>query len=152
MSFTRRRMPEITHRLQCVWQDFSIFRNIEFHNNPYGGSRIVSGGQTDRQTWRKFSNILDNAQYYIELNIYKTRVISFYRKMYEINYNNQIRLHDMCKGKGKAVPLQAWSGPQGSRKLRFPNFVTTAQDVGKVVSLTHRPPLPPGNTPGTQFC
>ena len=22
------------------------------------------------------------------------------------------------KGKGKAVPLQAWSGPQGSRKLR----------------------------------
>ena len=23
-----------------------------------------------------------------------------------------------CKGKGKAVPLQAWSGPEGSRKLR----------------------------------
>ena len=47
------------------------------------------------------------------------------------------------KGKGKAVPLQAWSGPEGSRKLRFPDFMTTAQDVGKVVSLTHRPPLPP---------
>jgi len=47
------------------------------------------------------------------------------------------------KGKGKAVPLQAWSGPEGSRKLRFPDFVTTAQDGGKVVSLTHRPPLPP---------
>jgi hypothetical protein len=30
--------------------------------------------------------------------------------------------------------------------------VTTAQDGGKVVSLTHRPPLPPGNTPGTYFC
>ena len=28
------------------------------------------------------------------------------------------------------------------RKLRFPDFVTTAQDGGKVVSLTHRPPLP----------
>jgi len=28
------------------------------------------------------------------------------------------------KGKGKAVPLQAWSGPEGSRKLRFPNFMT----------------------------
>jgi hypothetical protein len=56
------------------------------------------------------------------------------------------------KGKGKAVPLQAWSGPEGSRKLRFPNFVTTAQDGGKVVSLTHRPHLPPGNTPGTHFC
>ena len=55
------------------------------------------------------------------------------------------------KGKGKAVPLQAWAGPKGSRKLRFPDFVTTAQDGGKVVSLTYRPPLPPGNAPGTHF-
>jgi hypothetical protein len=44
--------------------------------------------------------------------------------------------------KNKAVPLQAWTVPEGSRKLRFPDFVTTAQDVGKVVSLTHRPLLP----------
>ena len=43
--------------------------------------------------------------------------------------------------KGKAVPLQAWSGPEGYRKLRFPDLVTTAQDGGKVVSLTYRPPL-----------
>ena len=28
----------------------------------------------------------------------------------------------------------------------------TPQDGGKVVSLTHRPPLPPGNAPGTHFC
>ena len=54
-------------------------------------------------------------------------------------------------GKGKAVPLQAWSGPEGSRKLRFPDFMTTAQDGGKAVILMHRPPLPPGNTPGTHF-
>ena len=57
----------------------------------------------------------------------------------------------MCK-KGKAVPLQAWTGPEGPRKLRFPDFVTTAQDGGKVVSHTHRPPLPPRNTPGAHFC
>jgi hypothetical protein len=36
--------------------------------------------------------------------------------------------------KGKAVPLQAWSGPEGSRKLRFPDYMTTAQDGGKVVT------------------
>ena len=42
--------------------------------------------------------------------------------------------------------------PEGSRKLRFPDYMTTAQDGGKVVSLTHRPPLPPGNVPGTHFC
>jgi hypothetical protein len=53
--------------------------------------------------------------------------------------------------KGKAVPLQSWSGPEGSRKLRFPDYMTTAQDGGKVVSLTHRSPLPPGNAPGTNF-
>ena len=55
---------------------------------------------------------------------------------------------DTLKSKGKAVPLQAWSGPEGSKKLRLPDFMTTAQNGGKVASLTHRPPLPPGNTPG----
>ena len=47
--------------------------------------------------------------------------------------------------KGKAVPLLAWSGPEGSRKLRLLDYMTKAQDGGKVVSLTHWPPLPPGN-------
>ena len=37
--------------------------------------------------------------------------------------------------KGKAVPLQAWTGPEGSRKLRFPDFVTTAQDGGRLSAL-----------------
>jgi hypothetical protein len=54
--------------------------------------------------------------------------------------------------KGKAVLLQAWSGPEGSKELRYPDFMTTAQDGGKVVSLMLQPPLPPGNTPGTHFC
>ena len=58
-------------------------------------------------------------------------------------------LTEMNKGKGKAVPLQAWSGPEGSRKLRFQDFMKMAQDGGKVVSLTHWLPLTPGNTSGT---
>jgi hypothetical protein len=68
-----------------------------------------------------------------------------------IIYGNEI-YKEIVKGKGKAGPLQAWTGPEGSRKLRFLDFVTTAQDGGKVVSLTHRPPSPPGNAPGTHFC
>jgi len=28
------------------------------------------------------------------------------------------------KGKGKTIPLQAWTGPEGSRKLRLPDFKT----------------------------
>ena len=27
-------------------------------------------------------------------------------------------------GKGKAIPLQAWADPEGSRRLRLPNFMT----------------------------
>jgi len=62
-----------------------------------------------------------------------------------------VHTHNLLKGKGKAVPLQARSAPEVSRKLRFPDFITTAQDGGKVVSLTHRPPLSPGNAPDTHF-
>ena len=57
-----------------------------------------------------------------------------------------------CKIPGKAVPLQAWSDPEASRKLRFPDFMTTAQDGGKVVRLMHQLPLHPGTTLGTHFC
>jgi len=39
------------------------------------------------------------------------------------------------KSKGKAVPLQAWTGPEGSSKLRFLDFVTTAQDGGRLSAL-----------------
>ena len=41
-------------------------------------------------------------------------------------------LRNMIFGKSKAVPLQAWRGPEGSRKFRFPDFVTTAQDDGRL--------------------
>ena len=77
----------------------------------------------------------------------------------------QLVTHVNCTGKcrvavsthtlsfvGKAVLLQAWSGPEGSLKLRFPDFMTMAQEGGEVVSLTHRPHLPPGNPSGTHFC
>jgi hypothetical protein len=60
-------------------------------------------------------------------------------------------IYHQGNGEGKAGPLQVWSVPEGSRKLRFSHFMETVQDGGKVVSLTHRPPLAPGNTPGTHF-
>jgi hypothetical protein len=28
------------------------------------------------------------------------------------------------KGKGKSIPLQAWTGPEGSRRLRLTDFKT----------------------------
>ena len=44
-------------------------------------------------------------------------------------------LTEHYKGKGKAVPLQTWTSPEGSRKSRFPDFVTTAQDGGRLSAL-----------------
>jgi len=38
------------------------------------------------------------------------------------------------------------------RKLRFPEFVTTAQDGGRLSALHTGRPYPPGNAPGTHFC
>jgi hypothetical protein len=31
-------------------------------------------------------------------------------------------MYHMKKVKGKAIPLQAWTGPEDSRRLRLPNF------------------------------
>jgi len=70
-------------------------------------------------------------------------------KFLQCNFNDP---YTSEKKKGKAVPLQAWTGPEGSRKLRFPDFVTTAQDGGRLSALCTGCFLPPGNAPGTHFC
>ena len=54
--------------------------------------------------------------------------------------------------KGKAVLLQARRGLEDSRKLMFPDFMTTAQDGGRLSALRTGHLYPPGNTPGTYFC
>jgi len=52
--------------------------------------------------------------------------------LYEIN---ECKATEVCKtvkntfyvyvkGKGKAIPLQAWTGPESFRRLRFPHFKT----------------------------
>jgi len=43
-------------------------------------------------------------------------------------------LYSILSCKKKAVPLQAWSGPEGFRKLRFPDL--TAQDGGRLSALS----------------
>jgi len=32
--------------------------------------------------------------------------------------------HPILFDKGKAIPIQAWTGPEGSRRLRLPDFKT----------------------------
>jgi hypothetical protein len=66
----------------------------------------------------------------------------FSEKSHEIVEVMSMNMKIMIQVKGKAIPLQAWGGPEGCMKLRFPDFTTKAQDGGKVVSLMHLPPLP----------
>jgi hypothetical protein len=47
---------------------------------------------------------------------------SFFNKLFTLNESNHEWL--VGKGKGKAIPLQAWRDPEGSRRLRFPDFKT----------------------------
>ena len=46
----------------------------------------------------------------------------------ESAYNFQVRIHlimdRLTPNTGKEIPLQAWTGPEGSRRLRFPDFKT----------------------------
>ena len=115
---------------------------------------------SERNFSMSFSNMYDklihcktvhNVQIYFHMSLHVLNVEPF-RKVTHLppigSFN--IKLYEWSKG--KSVPLRGWSGPQGSRKLMFPDFMTTAQGCGKVVSLTHRPHLPPGNPLVTHFC
>ena len=46
--------------------------------------------------------------------------------------------------KDKAIPVTGVWGPEGSGQLRLQITRHSAHEDGKVVTLTHRPPLPPG--------
>jgi hypothetical protein len=41
-------------------------------------------------------------------------------------YKKEFKIHLWVKGngKGKAIPLQAWTVPECSRRLRLPDFMT----------------------------
>ena len=69
----------------------------------------------------------------MRLFILKSYVIAELRSW--IVFNRCVLFIYDVKRKGKAVPLQAWTGPEGSRKLRFPDFVTTAHDGGRLSAL-----------------
>jgi hypothetical protein len=67
---------------------------------------------------------------------------SVYRRCYLGPSEKFVVCHTYNRSKkGKAIPLLALTGPEGSRKLRLLDLRQSAHEVGKVVSPTHRPPL-----------
>jgi hypothetical protein len=131
-----------------VWYEVSTLRVLASYTQPVL-SIIMGGVLAWNEPWPPF---ISNPYTWIYGN--RSPIPAFKKSQSSLStewFTPHLHLARRCN-KGKAVPLQAWSGPEGSRKLRFPDYMTTAQDCGKVFSLMHRPPLPPGNAPGTHFC
>jgi len=68
--------------------------------------------------------------------------------MCSIHLNGGNSVLKPCKGKGKAIPLQAQRVPGGCSQISR----QSAHEGGKVGNPTHWPPLPPGYFPDTHFC
>jgi hypothetical protein len=49
-------------------------------------------------------------------------LVLLHKKLKDNKRKHKFWLRLLGKGKGKAIPLQAWTGPQGSRRLRLPDF------------------------------
>ena len=49
-------------------------------------------------------------------------------------------------------PITGLDRPLGLQEVEDPIIYRQSEHGDKVVSTRHRPPLPPGDTPGTPFC
>jgi len=44
--------------------------------------------------------------------------------LYSVTFQRKVVEKIIGKGKGKAIPLQVWTGPEGSWRMRYPDFKT----------------------------
>jgi len=65
---------------------------------------------------------------YITHNVYKPTSVYTHYRIWNCEYVGMYVHKDIIiyadKGKFKAIPLQAWTDPEGSRRLRLPDFKT----------------------------
>jgi hypothetical protein len=66
----------------------------------------------------KSSGRVHNAASYVQLDL--TSVSAFA----PVSHDRDCEEDCLLGCKGKAIPLQAWTGPEGSRSLRLPDFRT----------------------------
>ena len=130
----------LSNLLCCLFPLYFTYQNVSLssHNRLKWSSRRPKCAVHS-------SNTHNHPTQLIFLKLYQTNIITWEIILNAIQIGSlKLSIWVQCwHGKGKAVPLQAQRGLEGSRKLRFPDFVTTAQDGGRL--------YPPGNTPGTRF-
>ena len=81
---------------------------------------------------------------------------AMYNERYSFYLNKKLSIrNEQGKGKVKAIPVHAWTGPYGPRRLRPPEFLDNRHMKVARWSNLHigrlYPPLP-GDTPDTNFC
>jgi hypothetical protein len=60
--------------------------------------------------------------------------------------------HGKVKGKNRGIPIQAWTVPEDSRRLKLPEFQDNRHvKVARLLAPRTGPLYPPGNIPGTRF-
>jgi hypothetical protein len=78
----------------------------------------------------KRGNITTASKYVLIISLFNTYLnqIVYISTVYDTGWPEddheilQIVVSLICRGKDKAIPLQAFTGPEGSRRLKFPDF------------------------------
>jgi len=94
------------------------------------------------QDGRKDGNDLPIMSSFYALRAMYTRMQQ--TKLHMLDNQVKVKVKQSHYRPGQALRVPGSWGSQISRQ--------SAHEDGKVVSRTHRPPLPPGNIPGTHFC
>ena len=95
---------------------------------------LMTGIRSEKCVVRQFRRCANTTQC-TYTNLDSTRLLGYKPVQHVTVLNTAGNCNTVVKGKGKSVPLQAWTGKEGSRKIRLPNFVTTAQDGGRLSAL-----------------
>jgi hypothetical protein len=82
----------------------------------------------------------------------RTNFSTLENKITQVVWKRRVGYTSPTNKAGKTIPSQALTDSKCSRKFRLQDFKIIGTWSGKVVSPSHRPPLPPGYIPGTHLC
>jgi hypothetical protein len=78
---------------------------------------VISNQKINSRVMNNFRRIYDFCMYEVTLELFRATIAAM-----------ETIIRALCivevHVKGKAVPLQAWAGPEDSRRLRLPDFKT----------------------------
>ena len=129
------------------------------HQMPYRKthSQPTSSGQISVSSLRPRLGVQSDLRFCVDTTkilCIRIKFLPFFIHTLYIHKNAKVCRPYQCRPtyvKRKAIPLQAWTSPEGSGSLRIPYFKTVG--TWGWLSVLHTGRLyPPGNTPDNHFC